>query len=60
MRIIFNSPVGAFDLYIPSIVSIKRYKNGIKVISDASSYDVLTDDLPQVLHIIDLINKAQE
>ena len=60
MRIIFNSSVGAFDLYIPSIASIKRYKNGIKVISDASSYDGLTDDLPQVLYVIDLINKAQE
>ncbi len=59
MRLVFKCQVDAFDLMIPSITKISQYKDGIRVISGTSSYDVMTSDVKQVLHIIDLMNKAQ-
>ena len=59
MRIVFQCKVDAFDLLITQIKSVKQYNNGIEVISGRTSYKVMTSDLKTVLHVIDLINKAQ-
>ena len=59
MRMVFRCQVDAFDLMIPAITSINQHRDGIRVISGVNSYDVMTSDVKQVLHIIDLMNKAQ-
>ncbi len=59
MRMVFRCQVDAFDIMIPSITSINQHRDGIRVISGVNSYDVMTSDVKQVLHIIDLMNKAQ-
>lgn len=59
MRMVFRCQVDAFDLMIPAITSVNQHKDGIRVISGMSSYDVMTSNVKQVLHIIDLMNKAQ-
>lgn len=59
MRMVFRCQVDAFDLMIPAITSVNPHRDGIRVISGANSYDVMTSDVKQVLHIIDLMNKAQ-
>lgn len=59
MRMVFQCKVDAFDLMITQIKSVKQYSNGIEVISGRKSYKVMTSDLKTVLHVIDLINKAQ-
>lgn len=59
MRMIFECQVDAFNLFITNIKCVKQYRNGIEVISGRKSYKVMTNDLPSVLHTIELINKAQ-
>jgi len=59
MRMVFKCQVDAFDLMITQIKSVKQYNNGIEVISGRKSFKVMTNDLKDVLHVIDLINKAQ-
>lgn len=59
MRIVFNCQVDAFNLMIPSITQIRQFKDGMRVVSGNRSYDVMTSDIKKILHIIDLMNKAQ-
>lgn len=59
MRMVFKCQVDAFDLILTQIKSVKQYNNGIEVISGRKSFKVMTDDLKDVLHVIDFINKAQ-
>lgn len=59
MRLVFVCQVDGFNLMIPSITKINQHKDGIRVISGSQSFDVMTKDVQRLLHIIDLMNKAQ-
>lgn len=60
MRIVFKCKVDAFDVMIPSITQVKQYNNGIMVVVGRKEYKVMTSQLNEVLHVFDLINKAQD
>ena len=59
MRMVFKCAVDGFDLTIPSITEIKRYRDGFAVVSRRKSYKVKTSDVTEILHIVELMNKAQ-
>jgi len=58
MRLVFKCKVDAFDLMIPTVSSVKQYRDGVRVISGTRSFDVMTSDVRQVLHIVELMNNA--
>ncbi|MBE7084119.1 MAG: hypothetical protein E7373_05945 [Clostridiales bacterium] len=58
MRIVFKCKVDAFDLPINAITTIKQYRDGIRVVSGTRAFDVMTKEVAQVLHIIEIMNKA--
>ena len=59
MRVVFECVVDGFDLMIPSITTINRYRDGIEVVSGRKKYKVKTPYVNEILYIIDLMNKAQ-
>ena len=60
MRIVFKCAVDSFDVMIPSVKKVKQYSNGIMVVVGRKEYKVMTTQLNEVLHVFDLINKAQD
>lgn len=59
MRIVFDCQIDGFDVLISRVRQVKRYSNGISVRAGFSEYKVLTGDVQEVLHVISLINEAQ-
>lgn len=60
MRLVFKCKVDAFDLMIPTVTSVNQHRDGIRVISGRNAYDVMTSDVKQILHIMEIMNKAFE
>lgn len=58
MRLVFKCKVDAFDLMIPTVTSVNQHRDGIRVISGRNSYDVMTSDVKQILHVMEIMNKA--
>lgn len=60
MRLVFKCKVDAFDLMIPTVTSVNQHRDGIRVISGRNAYDVMTSDVKQILHVMEIMNKAFE
>lgn len=58
MRLVFKCKVDAFDLMIPNVTSVNQHKDGVRIVSGRSSFDVMTTDVTRILHIMEIMNKA--